>query len=183
MTKELKVICLGDSITWGFPFGPMNSWTNMLAETMQQVQVINKGINGSTTTDMCGRFKRDVTAHNPSHVIIMGGANDVIQADSFDRVAWNYREMAKLAQQAGVKVIIGLPTPINDDYYEKLLSRLRIWLQEFALENQFKTIDFSAAFYNEQGRLRTELLLADGGHPASAGYVEMFKQIDIGIFS
>jgi len=182
MNKELKIVCLGDSITWGFPFGPRHSWTHMLAEILQ-VKVINKGINGNTTTEMCKRFNRDVAAFSPSHVVIMGGANDIILADSFDRITWNYREMARKAQEYGITVIIGLPTPMDDEYYEKMLGRLRDWLLEFARKNQFKVIDFAAAFYNDQGRLRTELLLADGGHPASVGYLEMFKQIDIDSFT
>ena len=182
MNEEMRIVCLGDSITWGFPMGPMYSWVHMLAETLQ-VHIVNKGINGDTTAGMNYRFDRDVTAYDPSHVVIMGGANDVVFEDSIDQVIQNYEEMARKAQQAGIKVILGLPTPIDDEYYEEMLSQLRNWLVAFAQENQFQVIDFSAAFYDEQGELRTELLLADGGHPAITGYIEMFKQIDINIFS
>ena len=182
MDKNLKIVCLGDSITWGFPFGPDYSWTCLLEETLK-APIINKGINGNTTTEMNQRFDRDVIKHQPTHVIIMGGANDIVLAESHDRIIWNYREMVKKAQQAGINVIFGLPTPIDDDYYEKLLKKLRDWMIAFADENKFKIIDFTAAFYDEHGRLRLELLLADGAHPASAGYIEMFKQIDVSIFS
>ena len=182
MNKEMKIVCLGDSITWGFPLGPRYSWVHMLAETLQ-VQILNKGVNGDTTSGMYHRFDRDVLAHNPSHVIIMGGANDVVFEDPLESICWNYREMANKAQKAGITVIIGLPTPIDDDYYEKPLSQLRNWLKEFVKENQYKFIDFPAAFYDDQGSLKTELLIANSGHPAITGYQEMFKQIDISIFS
>jgi lysophospholipase L1-like esterase len=90
--------------------------------------------------------------------------------------------MIEKAGSNSIKVIIGLPTPFDDDYYEKLLSRIRSWLTEYARESNIATIDFAAGFYDAEGELRSELLLADGGHPSLLGYQEMFKQINLDIF-
>ncbi|MDR1160507.1 MAG: GDSL-type esterase/lipase family protein, partial [Syntrophomonadaceae bacterium] len=69
----MKIVCIGDSITWGFPFGPEYSWVYQLEKSLE-AEVINEGINGNTTSQMWRRFEHDVIKQRPSHVIIMGGA-------------------------------------------------------------------------------------------------------------
>jgi len=177
----MRIVCLGDSITYGFPFGPRASWVSMLEQALN-VEVINQGINGNTTTDMACRFERSVLKYNPSHLIIMGGINDVICAESFDRISWNLREMIEKAKKAGINVILGLPTAVDEPYWEKLIGRIREWMREYAREHNLQVIDFASAFYDEKGNLKTELLLADGGHPDINGYQAMFDQIDLSIF-
>jgi len=77
----------------------------MLAQVLD-AEVINQGINGNTTTGMLRRFERSVLRYNPTHVIIMGGINDVICGESFDRISWNLREMIEKAEEAGIEVIL-----------------------------------------------------------------------------
>ena len=40
--EEMKIVCLGDSITYGFPFGQRVSWVAMLDQALD-AQVINQG--------------------------------------------------------------------------------------------------------------------------------------------
>ncbi len=181
MSKKTKIVCLGDSITWGFPFGPAVSWVSMLQDSLG-VEVINKGINGNTTSDMLRRFDRAVLSYEPTHIVIMGGANDVLMAESFDRIVTNIRLMAEKAEENNIKVIFGLPTAIDDKYLEELIARIRDWMRNYAEIKEIPVIPFNRAFYDKNGQLRTELLLLDGAHPAVEGYQEMFKQIDINIF-
>lgn len=177
----MKIVCLGDSITWGFPFGPSSSWVTML-ENAIGVEVINRGINGNTTSDMLNRFDRAVLSHNPTHVIILGGANDIIWAESFDRIVYNLRLMAEKSDEHNITVIFGLPTPTVYRQYNDLLARIRDWIKNYAASKGYNIIPFDQAFYDQEGNIKRELLLADGAHPAQAGYEEMFKQIDLGIF-
>ncbi|MEN6351515.1 MAG: SGNH/GDSL hydrolase family protein [Syntrophomonas sp.] len=181
MEGKIKIVCLGDSITYGFPFGPQASWVRMLQEQIDG-EVINKGINGNMTSDMLRRFERSVLEYNPSHLVIMGGINDVICGESFDSIAWNIRSMVEKALNANIKVILGIPTGVDDPYWEKLLQRIRKWMRDFAAEKQLKIINFDHAFFDENGNLKEELLLADGGHPSMAGYQAMFEQIDLTVF-
>ncbi len=178
---RLRIVCLGDSITYGFPWGPEVSWVNMLSKAIDG-EIINKGINGNTTWDMMNRFERAVLKYNPTHVIIMGGINDVICGESFDRITYNLKAMVNQALDAGIKVILGLPTAIDNEYWEKLVARIRNWMKELAAEKGLPVIDFAAAFFDENGNIKRELLLADGGHPDIEGYKQMFKQIDLKIF-
>lgn len=182
MNKSLRIVCLGDSITYGFPWGPMASWAAMLDEALDG-EVINQGINGNTTFNMFNRFDRAVLKYNPSHVVIMGGTNDVICGESFDRICLNIRGMVEKAENAGIKVVLGIPAAVDEPYWEKLLLRLRNWIKDLAGQKNLPVIDFSRPFYDEKGRVKSELLLADGGHPSKAGYRAMFEQIDLALFA
>ncbi len=175
-----KIVCIGDSITYGFPYGPQVSWTRLLAEATGY-KVINRGINGNTTSNMLSRFTRDVLAHSPDYVIIMGGANDIVWRESIDRIVWNLEEMVKLAAEKGIRVVFGLPTPFNEPEYEARLERVRNWMKNYAAENMLETIDFNTAFFDSEGILREELLL-DEAHPTPEGYRQMFDAISLDIF-
>ncbi|MGE5371202.1 MAG: SGNH/GDSL hydrolase family protein [Solirubrobacterales bacterium] len=174
------VVCMGDSITHGFPYGEHVSWTRHLAERTG-FQIINRGIDGNTTTDMCDRFQRHVLAQHPDYVIIMGGANDIVWRESHDRIVWNLREMIEAAQSQGIKVILGLPTPIDDLEMERRLDRVRGWIRDYAREHGLKIIDFYAALIDEQGLINEEMIL-DGAHPTETGYRRMFEAIPLDIF-
>ncbi|MDD4171842.1 MAG: SGNH/GDSL hydrolase family protein [Syntrophomonas sp.] len=178
---NLKVVCLGDSITWGFPFGPEYSWVRMLDDALEG-EFINQGINGNTTSDMLRRFDRAVLKYNPSHVIIMGGINDIMWRESFDRITLNLKTMAEKAGAEGIKVILGTPTGVDDPEVERLLTRIRSWIKNYASQNDIPVIDFAAAFFDSNGQIRTELLLADGGHPTQDGYQAIFNQLDFEVF-
>lgn len=178
---KMRIVCLGDSITYGWPWGPEISWTTMLAEKIN-AEIINRGIPGNTTTQMLDRFEKSVLKFNPSHVIIMGGLNDIIMQDSFDRITWNLRLMAEMAQENGIKVIFGQPTVFDEPGLEKLVIRIRKWIDAYAEEQQIPVIHFEQAFYGENDNIRSELLAADGAHPTEDGYKAMFAQIDLSIF-
>lgn len=177
-----KVVCLGDSITWGFPFGPHYSWVDMLSQATG-IEFINRGINGNTTGDMLRRFSRDVLSYKPSHLVLSGCINDVLCQESFERITWNIREMVEKAEDAGIRVILGQPTTVDSPYLEKLLVRLRNWYREYAREKNLDLIEFDRAFVDGQGQLRQDFLLADGAHPSEAGYRALFEQIDQSLFT
>lgn len=180
-TDKLKVVCLGDSITWGFPYGHESSWVRMLDDAIDG-EFINQGINGNTTTDMLNRFDRAVLKHNPTHVIIMGGINDVIWQDSYDRISLNLQTMAEKAQAKGIKVILGTPTAVDEPRWEILVARIRKWMKDYSTNHNIPVIDFAAAFFDSSGKIKTELLLPDGGHPTRQGYEAIFAQIDFKVF-
>ncbi|MDD2586481.1 MAG: SGNH/GDSL hydrolase family protein [Syntrophomonadaceae bacterium] len=182
MENRRKIVCIGDSITYGFPFGPHESWVKMLDEVMEE-KIINLGINGNTTGDMLRRFERAVFRHNPTHVIIMGGINDVICGESFDSITWNISRMVDLSLKHNIKVILGLPTAVDEPGWEKMIQRIRDWIIDYADQKHLAVINFARAFYDDNGELRHELLLDDGGHPSVKGYKAMFEQIDLNVFN
>ena len=181
MADSIKVVCLGDSITWGFPHGTQYSWVSMLDESLDG-EFINQGINGNTTSDMLKRFDRAVLRYNPTHVVIMGGINDVLCRESYDRIILNLQTMAEISVENGIKVIFGTPTAFDEPEIERLLTRIRTWIIDYSRQHQTDVIDFAAAFFDAYGNIRQELLLSDGGHPTIAGYQAIFAQIDFKVF-
>lgn len=179
---KIKIVCLGDSTTFGFPFGPQDSWVKMLGEEIFG-EAINKGINGNTTGDMLERFARDVLAYKPDFVIITGGINDVVCGESQDRIKHNIMQMVEKSLAHNITPILGIPTPVDYVSWEASLKKLRTWMREYAESLNINVIDFSKAFFDEDGNIKTDLLLADGGHPSQEGYKQMFKQIDLNIFT
>lgn len=60
-----KIACIGDSITYGFPYNPEQSWV-YLASKSTKLNLLNIGVNGDTTGKMAYRFSNDVLNINPS---------------------------------------------------------------------------------------------------------------------
>jgi len=115
-------------------------------------------------------------------VVIMGGANDVLWRESVDRILHNLRKMVEQAREAGIKVIMATPTAINYPEVERRLEKIRDWIKAFAREQGLPVIDFAAAYFDPDGKVRSELLLLDGAHPNKNGYRAMFEQIDLYLF-
>ncbi len=180
--KNIKIVCIGDSTTFGFPYGLQESWVRMLENEILG-EVINQGINGNTTTNMLKRFDRAVLPHSPDYVIITGGINDVVASESLDRIQYNIVQMAEIAKENKIIPIIGLPTAIDFKPWENNLQKLRDRLMEYARQNDLDIINFAGAFFNSNGTIKTNLLLDDGGHPTREGYKQMFRQIDVTIFN
>lgn len=83
--KTQRVICLGDSITFG-PAGEKNTYPAALQEALSKeklslpAEVINAGINAQSTYNMLFRVKR-ILRYNPKVVIVMAGWNDLFLED------------------------------------------------------------------------------------------------------
>ncbi|MDH7480067.1 MAG: SGNH/GDSL hydrolase family protein [Syntrophomonadaceae bacterium] len=174
---KVKVVCLGDSITWGFPYGPEYSWVHLVSKRYG-LEMINRGINGDTTEGMLLRFKLQVASQNPSHVVILGGANDIIIRESLDRIQYNLEKMVEESQIHGITPVMGLPIPLGWAEPERRMSRLRRWIREYVEKRGISLIDFASAFFlPETGEIRYDLLL-DGGHPTTQGYAAMAEKVE-----
>lgn len=178
---KVTIVCLGDSTTFGFPYGPQDSWVKMLEDEIKE-EVINKGINGNTTTNMLGRFDKAVLKYNPDYVVITGGINDVVSGESLDRIKHNILLMVEKAKDNNIIPVIGIPTPVDFPPWERSLQKLREWIIEYANMQNIEVINFARPFYNDDGTINTILLLDDGGHPSREGYKQMFMQITPAIF-
>jgi len=162
------IICLGDSLTWGYPYGPEVSWVNLLPG-LYDLEAVNRGINGNTTGEMLERFDRQVVQKKPQYVIITGGANDVFWRESVDAIIDNYQQMVERAQLAKIKVVVGLTPPVDDPEMEARLKMVRARLLELAQNKQLPVIDFTPPFYEPDGSVNGDLFL-DGAHPTKHGY-------------
>jgi acyl-CoA thioesterase I len=109
----MKVVCIGNSIVKGFPHRQSQSFPSVLRERTGW-QVINKGINGDTTTMVLNRFQRDVLAHQPDIVLILTGTNDfVYQTATPVEAMKNIDQMISLAKEKGIETVLLTPILCN----------------------------------------------------------------------
>lgn len=168
---DLKILCIGDSITFGYPYNQNSSWV-YLTQLATSITMINKGVNGDTTAAMSYRLKRDCLTLNPTHIIIMGGTNDAYTNEPLEMVRDNIKTMARKAEASNIKPVIALPIPAGTSYIESNLKKYRLWMMNFAQEYNLNLIDFAQVMVDEKGRPNPNLFF-DDVHPNKKGYQVM----------
>lgn len=104
-------VFLGDSLTFGYGVNKKDCWVTLF-ESNTKLNIINKGINGSTTTDMLVRFDKDVMTFIPKKAFIMGGTNDLLCNRSISSIVSNIELMIKDLKSINSSIIIGIPPDI-----------------------------------------------------------------------
>ena len=78
----LRIICLGDSLTFGYKIREKYAWPTILGnrirsvEDRQDIEVLNAGIPGHTSAQVLDRLGRDVFVCRPDLAIVWIGFND-----------------------------------------------------------------------------------------------------------
>lgn len=115
----MTIVCLGDSLTYGYEVERPAVWTALAAETTGE-RIVNKGVNGLMTAGMLASFAQAVVRENADAVLLMGGANDILSGLSPDEPEKNMATMIKRAEDAGIRPLVGVPVPfcppIRDDW-------------------------------------------------------------------
>lgn len=192
----MKLLCIGDSLTFGFKMNRKHTWPKIVEKELG-IQVNNKGICGDTTAGMLSRFGRDVLNEKPTHVMIMGGANDLIFNTPMTAAHSNIATLIYQAYHYRIEPIVGIHIPMVPDMAKekfmidadfkrvnKELFLLREWILKFSNMIGFKTIDLFSQFYNYTNGIGKENLYIDGVHPTIEGnkkiatmVIENLKQI------
>lgn len=174
------VVCLGDSITYGYPYGPQASWVQLCSKALG-LKMINKGINGNTTGEMLTRFRTDVAALSPAYVIILGGTNDAWVGVTLEGVRESVGAMVHEALKSGISPVLGLPAPVNDSQLGSFqpdevegftgdLDTFRSWMKEFADEHSLPVLDFYTPLLDAGTGKANPAYFVDEGHPNIDGY-------------
>ncbi|MGI6603855.1 MAG: GDSL-type esterase/lipase family protein [bacterium] len=169
MTADI-IVALGDSLTYGYPFGPASSWVEEAATILKR-PIVNRGINGETSFDLLSRVEEDALSLKPSCVVILIGSNDALFAGMrWSETEANLRALAEAVQGSGAQVVFGLPPAVDDPAAERRLQRQRAWLQDEAPRQHWELIDFYTPLVDPTtGEIREELTV-DGLHPSKEGY-------------
>ncbi|MBO5666959.1 MAG: hypothetical protein J6S45_05880, partial [Firmicutes bacterium] len=123
MTEQKTILCIGDSIVEGYPYGLEDSWVACAEQRWIQQHNnendgrddlwINAGISGQTTAEIRSRMGYGLLRWKPDLVILSCGTNDFIflegAAGEPDSAWENIRAMANAVLCCGVKVIIAAP--------------------------------------------------------------------------
>ncbi|MDO5718334.1 MAG: GDSL-type esterase/lipase family protein [Tissierellia bacterium] len=145
----MKIICLGDSLTYGYMLPRKDSWPSILEEISSH-KVINKGINGDTTPGMLSRFQNDVVAEKPSVMILMGGTNDFYNEIGYMNVAMNIKTMIVQCNYYMIKPVVMVPIPsisvepmliMKSSEVNRSITKLREELFAFQTVDDFILID------------------------------------------
>lgn len=149
-----KLVCLGDSITEGYMLDPQYRWSDLLSHKCD-CEILNRGISGDTTAGMLSRLYADVLIEKPSHVIFLGGTNDLSFNIDDNLILSNIHSIVRQLRYKNIEMILGIITPYfpSISYKEnvpakELLLRDRIHsfqntLKQYALDEGRSIIDFS----------------------------------------
>lgn len=175
---QVKIVTFGDSIT--APRKGVIVYSTVIAETFKEkkldVQVINSGVPGNTTTIAKERFEKDVLAHKPNVVIIQFGTNDAavdvwkkppekksrVSKEDYEK---NLRGFITEVKKLGAQVILVTPAPTRwtdklKDMYGKPpydpedVDGFNVILRDYvgiakrvAKDEGIRTVDLFAEFY------------------------------------
>ncbi len=165
-----RFVALGDSITWGFPVGPVSSWVD-LAARVSGVEIVNMGVNGDTLADMRRRLPL-VLDQTPMACIVTGGTNDVSVGRTVADMIADLGEIISVLAGAGVVPVIGMPPPFLEARCERQLDAYRHFVNGIAATRHLRIVPFDRAFKGEDGAL-IDGLMADAAHPSDQGYAAM----------
>jgi acyl-CoA thioesterase I len=183
----MKIVCLGDSLTFGYGVYPSQCWVDLLKQHTK-CEIINSGINGDTTAGMLSRSYGDVIENKPTHVIIMGGTNDLLQDYSLGNVINNIEELIYEALQNSIKPIVAIQIPVIESMasiywddsieYKKINKNLEVyrnWVTDYSKDDSLKYIDFYSKFTDELKCREKSELYVDGIHPTALGHKIMYE--------
>lgn len=165
-----RLLCIGDSLTYGYEIEPSKRWTNLLEKDLK-IKVFNFGINGDTTSGMLSRFSEAIKTKRPTHTLIFGGTNDLSFGLTNEFIISNVYAMCKQALYFNVLPIIVIPTPCfnlnelnfkEENYAERILSFQEV-LMQFCSSKDIKYINFS-------DDLTSDCFMDDGMHYNEKGH-------------
>lgn len=176
----MKLLCVGDSLTYGYDVHTNESWVGRI--TMKTgLYIHNGGVCGDTTDGMLHRLQQFAYASYDAF-FLMGGTNDILMEVPLPSVEQNMMAMMDLLVTLHKPVIIGLPLltrPESALYgwqaasdvkrHNDTIIQYRQWLEKAAISRQYDVVDFYQALLEGEPRLGVSAY-ADGVHPTAAGY-------------
>ncbi len=159
------LVCYGDSLIEGFPFGPSYSWTKVL-ESTGELKTYNYGVCGECTDDILERMQRYPLPEYVHHVLFLGGANDIIEGTPLKFTVGVIGKMLRWCQEKHYELCLVLPLSSSDAELQRRLLKLRDELEQRYGEQCF-LLDLAPAMGTEPSAY------LDGVHPTVATYQRM----------
>lgn len=183
----MKLVCLGDSITYGYGVEKHECFVNIIKDKYN-IEVINKGINGDTTSNMLFRVYEDAIILKPTHILVMGGTNDFLMGYKESTAFENLKCIIDDIKNHEIKPIVGIPIKTCSTLGKKYWSSFIDYSVVNEKLNSYKTHlikyckDNHIPYFNFYDRLESEnlddtFLYLDGIHPNKIGHSIMAKEI------
>ena len=103
--KTGPLLAFGDSLTEGYGTAHDNNYVVSLENRIGE-PIINAGVGGATTYSALDRLEQDVLLHKPRIVIILLGANDMIQEKPLDETFDNLSRIIDLIRKDHARVLL-----------------------------------------------------------------------------
>lgn len=170
----MKLLCLGDSLTYGYDVPLALRWTTVVAQELG-ITIDNEGVCGDTTAGMVYRLQF-LKLSDYDGFFLMGGSNDVLMDTPVDQTKRHLSDMAATMARTGKPVVLGIPPLMTGQSalfgwqrtsdvsrHNEMLRELGGYIQALCREKEYYPISFAAVMTDES-------LYADGVHPNSGGY-------------
>ena len=189
---KMELICLGDSLTYGYGVRRAQCWTELAArETGWTLR--NCGVCGDTTGGMLARMREllreDPHRRGERYFLLMGGCNDLFYSGRREGAQENMAAMVHQLFAVGEAPLVALGPglggvdypqswlPLTDfEAAEALVRDYYAWLERFCDVFGVRSIDFRRDFRDAAGQPRTELYL-DGLHLNEQGHRVMAERV------
>lgn len=176
----MKLLCLGDSLTYGYDVRPAERWTALVA-AKGEIQIDNKGQCGDTTAGMVFRLHQlDLIGYDA--FFIMGGSNDILLDREFSSICRNIEALVSRLKGTDKPIYLGIPplTKLESAYYgwqemadvdrhNAVLRQYRQWILNYGSREGCTIIDFFRIL-EEAEQAGGQSLYSDGVHPSADGY-------------
>ncbi|MCF3593626.1 arylesterase [Rhodobacteraceae bacterium LMO-12] len=169
--EKVQLVALGDSLTAGYGLREEEGFVPVLRAWMaaqgEDVEIINAGVSGDTTSGGLERFDWALSDETQG-IIIELGANDMLRGVDPGVARENLRKMVEMAQARGLEVLlVGMPVAGNYGSEYKMAFET-IWPD---LAREFDVALYSD-FFAGLGEGQVEVLRFmqdDGIHPNAEG--------------
>jgi acyl-CoA thioesterase I len=184
-----RILCIGDSITWGAFDLELGGWVNRLRlyydnDHRGEGGVYNLGVSGDKVSDVLKRFDVEVRARSRAEIkpiILAIGINDSphdshpegTDPDLFER---QYRELVTKSRAVTDTVIIIGPTNILSDhparhgYKNETIRPYKEIIKKTAADEKMPYIDVFESIAEKDLQL-------DGLHPEAGGHEKIFQKV------
>jgi len=174
--KDITILFLGDSLTEGYGLNKEEAFPKLvqnliLKKLKKNVEVINGGVSGSTTSDGLARLKWYIRK-KPDLIFIALGANDGLRGLNLTQSQKNLEEIILYAKKSNAKVFLaGMLMPPN--YGPTYSKNFQNMYKKISLKYKLKTMPFLL----EGVAGKKELNQRDGIHPNAYGHKHIAKNI------
>lgn len=111
LAEGAVVVAFGDSLTEGYGADVSESYPEVLEKLVGR-KVVNAGVSGERSDGGVARLPQVLSRERPTWVVLCHGGNDMLWKQPDDMTARNLREMVRLAQDSGARVVLlGVPRP------------------------------------------------------------------------
>ena len=172
---KILIIAFGDSLTAGYNLPASAAFPNQLEKALIEsgldVEVVNAGVSGDTTSGGLQRLDWSIPDHADA-VILELGANDMLRGLSPQITYKNLDEMITRLKARKIRILLAgmLASPDLGKEYSTSFNAIYPDLAQ-------KHDVFFYPFFMESLIGRTDLLLQDGMHPTAQGVALIVKNI------